>query len=123
MCPVIYNPALNLLFLIRISSNSNKGLPHLFRALKTNNLDMRKLLPFTILPALILMLGSYNDPAMHSAYKPIFLLRSEMESNIRLTEAQTILDPGKIYLKDHLIFINEKYKGIHVIDNLNPENP
>ena len=51
------------------------------------------------------------------------MLRAEMESNIRLTEARTILDPGKIYLKDHLIFINEKYKGIHVIDNSNPEVP
>ncbi len=46
-----------------------------------------------------------------------------MEKNVKLEEPRSIKDAGKIYLKDHLIFINEKYKGIHVIDNSNPESP
>ncbi|MDL2320681.1 hypothetical protein LJC45_06085, partial [Alistipes sp. OttesenSCG-928-B03] len=30
---------------------------------------------------------------------------------------------GKIYAKPPYIFINERYKGVHVIDNSNPEDP
>jgi hypothetical protein len=32
-------------------------------------------------------------------------------------------ETGKIYVKDNYIFINEKLKGVHVIDNRLPENP
>ena len=34
-----------------------------------------------------------------------------------------MINPGKIYFKEGYIFINEELKGIHVIDNRNPENP
>jgi hypothetical protein len=30
---------------------------------------------------------------------------------------------GKIYLKDNYLFINEKYKGIHIYDNSDPSHP
>jgi hypothetical protein len=29
----------------------------------------------------------------------------------------------KIYVKDNLLLITEKYKGVHVFDNSNPSNP
>jgi hypothetical protein len=32
-------------------------------------------------------------------------------------------NPGKIYFKDGYIFINEEFKGIHIIDNQNPSSP
>jgi hypothetical protein len=32
-------------------------------------------------------------------------------------------NPGKIYIKDNYLFINEIKKGIHVIDNSNPASP
>jgi len=32
-------------------------------------------------------------------------------------------DPGKIYVKGSYIYVNERYKGIHVINNSNPRNP
>ena len=58
-----------------------------------------------------------------SAYEPVFMLRSELERCVRLESSRNIENPGKIYLKDNLIFINEKYLGIHVIDNTNPAEP
>ncbi len=58
-----------------------------------------------------------------SGYEPVFMLRSEMERSIRLEGPRAIENPGKIYLKDNLIFINEKYRGIHVIDNTDPTEP
>jgi hypothetical protein len=51
------------------------------------------------------------------------MLRSELEKSVRLEGPRQIINPGKIYLKDNLIFINEKYLGIHVIDNTNPAFP
>ena len=33
------------------------------------------------------------------------------------------MQSGKIYFKDHYIFVNEYQKGIHVIDNEDPRNP
>jgi len=58
-----------------------------------------------------------------SAFEPVFMLRSEMEKGIRLEGPRDVQNPGKIYLKDNLIFINEKYQGIHVIDNTDPTEP
>ena len=49
--------------------------------------------------------------------------RTELEKSISFTEAKEMMQAGKIYLKGDTIFINEKYKGIHVIDNTNPSNP
>ncbi len=38
-------------------------------------------------------------------------------------EPRPIENLGKIYYKDNVIYVNERNKGIHVIDNSNPENP
>jgi len=71
---------------------------------------------------LFALTGTYADYSWRE-YTPVFMLRTDMEQNIKLVGPKTILNPGKIYIKDHLIFINEKYHGIHVIDNTNPEDP
>lgn len=56
-------------------------------------------------------------------YEPIFMQRSQMEKNVKVGTARDMENPGKIYIKDNYIFINEKYRGIHIIDNTNPEMP
>lgn len=83
---------------------------------------MKKYSPLIISLLLVLLTGFDSEPYW-GQYKPVFMLRSELEKNVKLEEPKSIQDPGKIYIKDHLIFINEKYRGIHVIDNSNPENP
>jgi len=72
---------------------------------------------------LLMLMGFDNEPVYYGQYKPVFMMRGEMEGNVKFESPGTIHNPGKIYLKDHLIFVNEKYRGIHVIDNTNPENP
>lgn len=42
---------------------------------------------------------------------------------IVLQHAQKITNPGKIYVKDDMILINEMGKGIHLVYNENPSNP
>ncbi len=57
-------------------------------------------------------------------YKPVYMDASTFRSDaaIQFKEPQPLLEPGKIYYKNRKIFINEKYKGIHVLDNSDPEN-
>lgn len=83
---------------------------------------MKKPLTFYSFLLLIFLSSTALDPVWRD-YEPVFMLRSEMEKNVKLELPRKISDAGKIYLKDHLIFINEKYRGIHVIDNSDPENP
>ncbi|MFO7829339.1 MAG: hypothetical protein R6V23_11995 [Bacteroidales bacterium] len=58
-----------------------------------------------------------------SDYYPILMERSELEKSVFLRENQDIVTPGKIYYKDHIVYLNEKFKGIHVIDISNPASP
>lgn len=51
------------------------------------------------------------------------MTRENLENSIELRTPKEIENYGKIYVKDNLLFINEKYEGIHVVDNSNPENP
>lgn len=48
---------------------------------------------------------------------------SELRSSVKTLPAQDLENPGKIYVKDNFLFINEVKKGIHVIDNSNPSAP
>ncbi len=84
---------------------------------------MKRLTPYLIIVFLAIIMGFDTGPGYVNPYKPIFMMRADMESNIKLKGPQTILEPGKIYLKDQWIYIIEKFRGIHVIDNANPEHP
>ncbi len=58
-----------------------------------------------------------------SAYSPVFMDREEFETTTELLPPQTIVNSGKIYVKDAFLFINEVREGFHIINNANPENP
>lgn len=55
--------------------------------------------------------------------EPIKVTLNELRSGIKTMPAQELENPGKIYIKDNYLFINEIKKGIHVIDNTNPAAP
>jgi hypothetical protein len=48
---------------------------------------------------------------------------NELRSSVKMLPAQALENPGKIYVKDNYLFINEVKKGIHIIDNANPSEP
>ena len=56
-------------------------------------------------------------------YKPVYMTYEQLRSSVASLPAKGIKDAGKIYYKDHFIFLNEINKGIHVIDNSNPSSP
>lgn len=66
---------------------------------------------------------SYVYPS-RGEYIPVYMSRVELEKSVKYAdEARKIQDPGKIYLHGDRIFINEKYRGVHIIDNSDPSNP
>lgn len=69
------------------------------------------------------LLSSSDVLERYGSYSPVFMQREDMENAVKAEAPKTLRNPGKIYVKDNYIFINEKYKGIHVIDNSNPELP
>ncbi|MDX5347137.1 MAG: hypothetical protein LPK19_07800 [Hymenobacteraceae bacterium] len=88
---------------------------------------MKKLLHVAMLGLLVPLLtacpGSGVEPEPVSAYQPLLMSRQQLETSIALKAPQPIYAPGKIYLFGNHIFINEKYKGVHVINNQDPKNP
>jgi len=66
----------------------------------------------------------YIEPAQaETSYTPLFMSRTQLESSIASVPAQKLIEPGKMVVFNNYIFLNEKYKGIHVIDNTDPSNP
>lgn len=57
-----------------------------------------------------------------TGYRPIYQSNSEVK-NILVGAPIPLKDPGKIYLFEPYLFINERGKGLHIIDNSDPKNP
>jgi hypothetical protein len=66
----------------------------------------------------------FADTPYYGKYMPVFMERAELERSVSYKAGERKLnDPGKIYHHAPYIFINERYKGIHVINNSDPASP
>lgn len=59
----------------------------------------------------------------YSVYEPIYMSYEELRDAVASEPARDLENPGKIYVKDNFLFVNEVDKGIHVYDNTNPSSP
>ena len=64
-----------------------------------------------------------GEPITYTKYTPIMMVRSSLEKSITMKPAKPIEKAAKIYYKDSYIYISERFKGVHIIDNSNPSNP
>lgn len=65
-----------------------------------------------------------NDIGINvSNFEPVIMNRTAFEASTKVELPKSILNAGKIYVKDEFLFINEKNQGFHVFDNSNPESP
>lgn len=73
----------------------------------------------------LIFLTSFFDigPREESGYTPLLMNRTELERSIEYQNPKPVNNIGKIYTKDSRIYISEKYKGVHVIDNTIPASP
>lgn len=56
-------------------------------------------------------------------YTPVYKTSADVRAAIKSDAPQPIVTTGKIYLYNNTIFLNERNKGVHIIDNSNPANP
>ncbi|MEI8046571.1 MAG: hypothetical protein WCI92_04265 [Bacteroidota bacterium] len=91
--------------------------------MKTKNLFLAA--PWIIL--ILMSIASCKDSSVeyrtYTANVPKYMSYEDMRKPAKSVAANAIQVSGKIYIKDNYLFINEKYKGIHVFDNTNPSSP
>ncbi len=63
------------------------------------------------------------DDTDMTMYTPILMNIFDLPASVFSQDAKAFENPGKIYIYGNYIFIVDTYKGIHVIDNQNAENP
>ncbi len=71
---------------------------------------------------LFLLFFSGSNTTLTKAYKPIYVSK-EVAKTVAFESPREVETQGKIYIKDHWIFIGDVNLGVHVIDNSNPEIP
>jgi hypothetical protein len=54
---------------------------------------------------------------------PVYMDYGILRSSVRPAESRELVNPGKIYFKDHYIFVVERQEGVHLIDVSNPAQP
>jgi hypothetical protein len=69
-------------------------------------------------------LMSDEPPVFNANYTPVFMSRDVLESSVRyIAGARDMVQTGKIYYRAPYIYVNERYKGVHVINNADPAHP
>src|SRR5689334_8774877 len=88
-----------------------------------------KLFPVLIFFFILTLSGCYIEPSYVpefpvgevEGYRPIYI--DDDQASIEFQSSRVLSNPGKIYLIGDYLLINEKYEGIHVVDNSNPSSP
>lgn len=86
---------------------------------------MKKLLFFSMLICISTLMSCVEDAPFQGeveGFKPVYINKSTLR-DIYSSTPKVIENPGKIYIKGAYVYINEKGKGIHVVNNSNPSNP
>ena len=65
-----------------------------------------------------------SDNGKKDMYTPVFISRETLENSVKyIAGARDMIQTGKIYYRAPYIYVNERYKGVHVINNTDPANP
>lgn len=71
--------------------------------------------------------GCLKDTATYtltySWYEPLYKTKAEVFANIKSNPPKEIENPGKIFINEKYIYLNEMGRGIHIIDNSVPSSP
>ncbi|MEZ4632913.1 MAG: hypothetical protein R2880_19745 [Deinococcales bacterium] len=91
---------------------------------KLGYLSFLYLLVFSILPNLggCSAICRYYPEGLYYNYEPVYLSWDKLR-DVESLAARAIQEAGKIYLHHNYLLINEPQKGIHILDNSEPQNP
>jgi len=77
-----------------------------------------------LIAAIVLITGiGFIYSFSYNQYTPVLVERQEFESSVASMPVQELHNPGKIFVRSNLLFIVEKFYGVHVINNMDPTNP
>lgn len=76
--------------------------------------------------AFLLTCSTCFGPIEESAYvewglKPIY--SNELADVFEILDSQPLINPGKIYVYQDMLLVNEQQRGLHVFNNSDPRNP
>lgn len=94
--------------------------------MKNSTKLIRLALAFTLLVSVSLqscLEDKCNMEFSHAVYEPVYMTQEAFENAVEVLPAQELVNPGKIYVKDNYLFVNEVGKGLHIMDYKNPESP
>lgn len=80
----------------------------------------------TLAVALLFLYGCSDktiEKRTYMANVPVYMSKEALSANISSTTPVDLETPGKIHVKDNIIYIVEPFSGIHVINNSNPASP
>lgn len=82
---------------------------------------------FLFIPLLLIFQSCFVESEIDSGYrgegyKPVYMTYEEI-TDVQNMSAKSIENAGKIYVYDNYLFVNERFEGIHIIDNTDPRNP
>lgn len=66
---------------------------------------------------------SCTDVQTYTQWNPVYKTDEQMNVAPTFEVARQLQNPGKIYFYDNYLLINERKKGIHIIDNSNVKSP
>ena len=87
---------------------------------------MKKLILLPVFLTTLFFISCDNDNNEFADYlvaRPLIMTKAEFASSVDIIAPIPINESGKIYTYNDYIFINDRYQGIHVIDNSNPQQP
>ena len=77
-----------------------------------------------LLLIIVLLAGTAFVSDRYATYTPVFMSRETLDNSVKyIPEARDMKQTGKIYYRSPYIYVNERYKGVHVINNTNPAHP
>lgn len=91
---------------------------------------MKKIFAPLLLMTVLLFVGCSDDDTrnddLYADYlvaRPITMTKAEFVNSVDIVAPRPVEQSGKIYAYGDYIFVNDKYKGVHVIDNSDPASP
>jgi len=76
---------------------------------------------FVLALAFLLFFSGTNEFVVEG-FRPVYAPASEAKT-VKTLDARDVETQGKIYVKDNYIYIGDVNRGVHVVNNTDPENP